>query len=122
MTVLVGVLCQDGVVVGSDGSGTFSTSGNLPTIEQPVQKTFIVGDDVIFAATGADETPPLPRPPREGEEPPAAMDAAVGAEQKHRQGWFVPVVREGNRLPAHAVRAADGRPAVVAVIHGGFLC
>jgi 20S proteasome alpha/beta subunit len=53
MTVLVGVLCTDGVVVGSDSSATFSAAPNLNTIEQPVQKTFIVGNDVIFATAGA---------------------------------------------------------------------
>jgi 20S proteasome alpha/beta subunit len=53
MTVLVGVLCADGVVVGSDSSATFSAARNLNTIEQPVRKTFLVGSDVIFATTGA---------------------------------------------------------------------
>ena len=53
MTVLVGVLCQDGVVVGSDGSATFAAAPHLKTIEQPVRKTFLVGSDVIFAVTGA---------------------------------------------------------------------
>lgn len=53
MTVLVGVLCQDGVVVGSDGSATFAAAPQLSTIEQPVRKTFLVGNDVIFATTGA---------------------------------------------------------------------
>ncbi len=52
MTVLVGVLCQDGVIVGSDSSATFA-GGNLRTIEQPVQKTFLVPPDVLFAVTGA---------------------------------------------------------------------
>jgi len=51
MTVLVGVLCEDGVVLGSDSSGTIA-GGNIRTIEQPLEKTFIVGDDVIFAGTG----------------------------------------------------------------------
>jgi hypothetical protein len=53
MTVLVGVLCQDGVAVGSDSSATFGAGPNLSTIEQPVRKTFLIGNDVIFAATGA---------------------------------------------------------------------
>jgi 20S proteasome alpha/beta subunit len=53
MTVLVGVLCTDGVVVGSDSSATFGAGPNLSTIEQPIQKTFIIGNDVIFATTGA---------------------------------------------------------------------
>jgi 20S proteasome alpha/beta subunit len=53
MTILVGVLCQDGVVVGSDSSATFAATPQLNTIEQPVRKTFLVGNDVIFATTGA---------------------------------------------------------------------
>ncbi|HKI38527.1 MAG TPA: hypothetical protein VKA46_42155 [Gemmataceae bacterium] len=53
MTVLVGVLCTDGVVLGSDSSATFAAGPNLDTIEQPVQKTFLVAPDVIFATTGA---------------------------------------------------------------------
>jgi 20S proteasome alpha/beta subunit len=53
MIVLVGVLCQEGVVVGSDSTATFSMTPGLATIEHPVRKTFIVGNDLIFAATGA---------------------------------------------------------------------
>jgi hypothetical protein len=53
MTVLVGVLCEDDVVVGSDSSATFAAGPNLNTIEQPIQKTFIVEKDIIFATTGA---------------------------------------------------------------------
>lgn len=51
MTVLVGILCKDGVVIGSDSSSTF-TSGPHRTIEQPVKKVHVVGDDVIIAGTG----------------------------------------------------------------------
>src|SRR5262249_55071935 len=50
MTVLVGILCEDGVVVGSDSSATFGDQ--IRTIEQPVKKTFIVGNDMIVAGTG----------------------------------------------------------------------
>jgi 20S proteasome alpha/beta subunit len=53
MTILVGILCADGVVVGSDSSATFSAGPRLQTIEQPVRKTFTVGTDVILATTGA---------------------------------------------------------------------
>lgn len=52
MTVLVGVLCSDGVVIGSDSSATFS-AGSLATIEHKnVQKTFVIGKSLIFAGTG----------------------------------------------------------------------
>jgi len=51
MTAIVGVLCKDGVVLGTDSSTTFST-GAFPTIEQPTEKLFMRGD-VIVAGTGA---------------------------------------------------------------------
>lgn len=51
MTILVGVLCKEGVIIGSDSSSTLSAV-NSNTIEQPAQKTFVVGNDLIFATTG----------------------------------------------------------------------
>lgn len=51
MTVLVGLLCKDGVVIGSDSAATFS-AGQMRTIEQVTQKIDIVGDKVIVAGTG----------------------------------------------------------------------
>lgn len=53
MTVLVGVLCQDGVVVGSDSAMTFAAGGTFRTVEQPADKTFVVSPDVLFAGTSA---------------------------------------------------------------------
>jgi len=51
MTAIVGVLCQDGVVVGTDSSATFS-SATSRTIEQPTEKISIFGDSIIVAGTG----------------------------------------------------------------------
>lgn len=51
MTVIVGVLCEDGVVIGSDSSATFVAS-DIKTVEQPTKKVNIVHDDVIVAGTG----------------------------------------------------------------------
>jgi hypothetical protein len=51
MTAIVGILCQTGVVLGTDSSATFG-SGRIHTIEQPTQKLSIIGDSVIFAGTG----------------------------------------------------------------------
>jgi hypothetical protein len=51
MTVLVGLLCQDGAVIGSDSSATFCQGARL-TIEQRDKKVEIIGGDVIIAATG----------------------------------------------------------------------
>jgi 20S proteasome alpha/beta subunit len=52
MTVLIGVYCKDGVVIGADSSATFA-AGPARTIEQPTEKIFIVGDCVIIAGTGS---------------------------------------------------------------------
>lgn len=51
MTVLVGVRCKDGVVIGADSAATFS-AGQLRTIEQPVKKIAIISGRVIVAGTG----------------------------------------------------------------------
>lgn len=51
MTILVGVLCKDGVVIGSDSAVTFA-AGNLRTIEQTTKKIDIIQDHVIVAGTG----------------------------------------------------------------------
>lgn len=53
MTVLVGVRCTDGVVVGADSSATFGAHPQAKTIEQRVQKVFVVADKIIVAGTGA---------------------------------------------------------------------
>lgn len=52
MTVLVGVYCKDGVVIGTDSAATFA-AGQVSTIEQSTRKIDIVGDHVIVAGTGA---------------------------------------------------------------------
>jgi len=51
MTVIVGVLCNDGVVIGSDSSATFGDSSHQ-TVEQQTRKIEIVGD-IIVAGTGS---------------------------------------------------------------------
>lgn len=52
MTAIVGVLCQDGVVVGSDSMATFGV-GTLRTIEQPIDhKVLIIKKKLILAGTG----------------------------------------------------------------------
>jgi len=51
MTILVGILCQDGVVIGSDSSATFS-SPSFPTIEQLCKKIKIIDTRIIIAGTG----------------------------------------------------------------------
>ena len=51
MNLLVGVLCEDGVVVGSAHSGGASTGGFDP-VEEPWANTFAVDRDLILAGTG----------------------------------------------------------------------
>ena len=52
MTVLVGIKCKDGVVIGADSSATLGPVPNLPTIEQKINKIRIIGDRVIVAGAG----------------------------------------------------------------------
>lgn len=52
MTVIVGVLCKDSVVIGADSAVTFTT-GQTVTIQQTAQKIDIIHDQVIVAGTGA---------------------------------------------------------------------
>jgi len=51
LTSIVGVYCEDGVVIGTDSSTTFG-DGITPTIEQPSEKLKIIGDRIIIAGTG----------------------------------------------------------------------
>ncbi len=52
MTLLVGIVCKDGVVIGADGAATFGQSGGFNTIEQQTQKIDVIGDGVILVGTG----------------------------------------------------------------------
>lgn len=52
MTVIIGILCEDGVVVGSDSSATYGPNPAIKTIEGEALKIEILGADVITAITG----------------------------------------------------------------------
>lgn len=52
MTAIVGVLCCDGPVMGTDSSTTFTSTAGQRTIEQPTEKLKIYSDSVILAGTG----------------------------------------------------------------------
>jgi hypothetical protein len=52
MTVILGLLCKDGIVIGSDSSATFGPDMGHKTIEQTVQKVFVVQGRIILAGTG----------------------------------------------------------------------
>lgn len=51
MTAIVGILCPDGVIIGTDSAVTL-TSGQTRTIEQTAEKLVIIGDSVVVAGTG----------------------------------------------------------------------
>ena len=52
MTLVVGILCQDAVVIGADSAMTFANSRQA-TIEQPYpNKITIIQDNVIIAGAG----------------------------------------------------------------------
>jgi hypothetical protein len=52
MTAIVGLLCKDGIVIGSDSSATFTAGEHFRTIEQLTKKITIIEDRVIIACTG----------------------------------------------------------------------
>jgi 20S proteasome alpha/beta subunit len=52
LTVLVGIYCKDGVVVGADSAAT-SSSIELKTIEQPIDKIDVIEDTMVIAGTGS---------------------------------------------------------------------
>jgi hypothetical protein len=52
MTAIVGVLCRDGLVIGTDSSMTFGSGMGDKTIEQPAEKLKIYSDAIIVAGTG----------------------------------------------------------------------
>src|SRR5208337_4798427 len=51
MTAVVGILCSNGAVIGTDSSTTF-TQGQFRTIEQPSEKIVIIDSRIIIAGTG----------------------------------------------------------------------
>lgn len=51
MTILVGIKCTNGIVIGADSAATFA-AGQIRTIEQQTDKISIVGGSVIVAGTG----------------------------------------------------------------------
>ena len=53
MTLIVGILCKDGVVLASDSAATFGSAG-LPTIgQQEMRKLRQINDHVLYTSTGA---------------------------------------------------------------------
>ena len=51
MTLVVGVRCADGVVMGADSAATFGGAGT-PTVTQPVRKLDVIDEEVIVGMSG----------------------------------------------------------------------
>ena len=49
MTLLVGVLCTDGVVIGSDSAATLGSG----VLQSPVKKVYVVNDSILVATAGS---------------------------------------------------------------------
>src|SRR5271165_1021084 len=55
MTAIVGVLCRDGVLIGSDSASTSTTASGqmgIRTIETPAKKITVIDDRIIVSGTG----------------------------------------------------------------------
>ncbi len=54
MTLIIGVKCEDGIVVGADSIATYGTPTGIPTIEQEMDsKITVEASNVIVATSGA---------------------------------------------------------------------
>lgn len=52
MTLIIGIKCSDGLVLGADSAATMSTATGLETIVQPMPKLEVVKDKVIVGVSG----------------------------------------------------------------------
>ncbi len=51
MTLIIGIKCKDGIVMGSDGAATLGTMGQR-TIVQPIKKLEIISKSIILGVSG----------------------------------------------------------------------
>ena len=52
MTLIVGIKCTDGIVVGADGAATLGNATGTRTVIQPVNKLHILQDRIIMGVSG----------------------------------------------------------------------
>lgn len=52
MTLIVGIKCQDGLVVGADGAATYGMPFGPSTIRQATKKIEVIGSQIILAVSG----------------------------------------------------------------------
>jgi 20S proteasome alpha/beta subunit len=53
VTLIVGILCEDGVVLASDSAATYAAGTTLTIGQQEVTKIHKLGDDFAYASTGS---------------------------------------------------------------------
>ena len=51
MTLIIGIQCEDGIVLGADGAATLGALGNR-TVQQPVKKLTSIANSVIIGVSG----------------------------------------------------------------------
>ena len=52
MTLIIGIRCSDGIVVGADGAATYETGTGLLTVRESMSKLDIVGNQVVVGTSG----------------------------------------------------------------------
>ena len=52
MTLIIGVRCSDGVVIGADGAATLGSTLGGPTVMQPVTKLQILEGTIVMGVSG----------------------------------------------------------------------
>lgn len=53
MTIIVGILCSDGVVMASDSAVTFGDAGGATVEQLGMQKVHLLGGQLLYSSTGA---------------------------------------------------------------------
>lgn len=53
MTLIIGIKCSDGIVLGADSAATIQAANNLPTITQPVKKIDTIYNYIAIGFSGA---------------------------------------------------------------------
>ena len=52
MTLIIGIKCSDGLILGADSAATMSTATGLETVVQPMPKLEVVNDKIIVGVSG----------------------------------------------------------------------
>ena len=52
MTLIIGIQCEDGIVLGADGAATLATSLGAGTVRQSVKKLTKIGQCIAIGTSG----------------------------------------------------------------------